>query len=1065
MNKPITSHLAVLAFLLFFFYGLQAQAQQQALFQSYSAVNLSTDSPTSVAGAGSSTVTAFAFDQTHSTGAAFDSLRNAWGLETGKSGAGLNFTFTLSHPTVVQLTMQTMATAASSNQGPNNPVAISVNGISLFQQFNDVDTSLHQVAWDIPLSMIKTDGSSNSISVYLNQSATTQYYIKSATLTPRKIYASQPTSGAGTLNTTLFAQFAETSQVTGIQDAPDNSIWTRAYGLVNGTSMIPAPTFHFKPGDLVNVDIVNMLDPTHNAELQQFEELNNLSVDETLAMDHLRHEINVPHNLNNTNLHVHGLHVDPAKDDVTIVITPNGDLPDSPSYGFPYDAPNSPVPTSDGLDEGSVSDQSVKDGNWVYQYKIPDIHLPGTHWYHPHKHGSTAAQVENGLSGSIVIMEDSSNAVVPYPSKPSSTAQGAQTDYDRQAWEDKHDRVLVIQEITNYGIQLGEANGQGRVEPAGNGGKRDVTVNGKNPYNVGAGTYDQIQPGQLERWRMINAGTNHRAISHIWLGKLNTGTNKYESATTTMYMVAADGITLSEKVEVSASKPLLLAPGNRTDVLVQFDAAGSYVLFKNFPTQDTAGNDIDYDDNIKALIARTTTGTGTNQKPTAYAQNINPYIITQNGNPIENQTYKVNWAGTADTPMAPIIKVKPITDGNNDFIDVDFAYGEIQTGAAGAGKWQPYVDAGGGGSPDTSVLMNVTVSGAVTTASPKMPTDSYLSSVAPTGTMASTPSYVSPIENSDILQSRPVSFDVSGAQVQVHGASKATNQFTLNGRIFALNDPIGNPIANSVIGAGISSANEIDMSDRRNGLLTEHFELKNRVTSYTNKTSDYGLWWWTNPGYYQQIQQSDSGEYSFSAVGMPDWESVSGLTKPGVVNSNHANADNIKAIPGLPVATTGEEWILINNSGVSHPFHIHINPFFVEEVGQLSYETFAGGDKQWVMRAVTSESAAIQRTALTDTDSAPGKAGVYQADMAVDGIVGNWWDTILIPPHGYVKVRYWFNVPNQTQVGNNISVMDNFNKEGIWVYHCHILRHEDRGMMMPVITQEKVILDDTLSTQ
>lgn len=1035
--------------LVFIFLGLQAQAQQQALYQSYSAIDFTNSTPTASAGAGSSTVTSFTFDSANSSGASFNSSVSAWALNTSESGKGLSLNFVLAHPTVVQLTMQT---AASGGKSPNNPVAISVNGVSLFQEFKDTNTSFHQVAWDIPAGMLKTDGSSNSVLIYLNNSATTEYYIKSATLTPRKIYATQGQGESfGTLNTTLFAQFAETSQVTGLQDAPDNSIWTRAYGLVHGTPMIPAPTLYFKPNDLVNVDIVNMLDPTHNAELQQFEALNNLSVDETLAMNHLRHEINVPHNLNNTNLHVHGLHVDPAKDDVTIVITPNDDRPDS--AGFPYDAPDSPVPTGEGLDEGSVSDQSVKVGNWVYQYRIPESHLPGTHWYHPHKHGSTAAQVENGLSGSIVIMENETNAVVPYPGQALGTESGAptQTNYVRQDWENQHDRMLVIQEITNYGIQLGNANQKGSVEPAGNGGKRDVTVNGKNPYNIGIDTYDQIRPGQLERWRMVNAGTNHRAISHIWLGKLNES-GKYESADTTMYLVAVDGITLSEAIEVTASKPLLLAPGNRSDVLVQFSSAGTYALFKNFPTKDTAGQPINYASGVD----------------TSNPINTNPYLITHNGDALKNQNYTVDWQGKT-TPMAPIIKVKPVSVlqenalnqtviGVNNFIDVDFAFGDIEMGEAGAGQWQPYVDAGGGGSADTSVLMNVMVKGATTTSSPKMPENSHLASIAPTGNMESTPSYVNKFANSDILQSRPVIFDVSGVQVQVHGASKPTSQFTLNGRIFALNDPIGNPIANAVIGTGISSANEIDMSDRLDGSLTEHFTFKDRVNPpYTNKTSDYGLWWWVNPGYYQEIQKNNSGEFSFTGTGMPSWESVSGLTKPGVVNSQHTNSEAIKAIPGLPVAQTAEEWILINNSGVSHPFHIHINPFFVEEVGQLSYETFSGGEKQWVMRAVTSASASIQRSALKDTDPAPGVAGVYKADMGVDGIVGNWWDTILIPPHGYVKVRYWFNVPNQTEVGNQITVQDNFNKEGIWVYHCHILRHEDRGMMMPVITQKKVI--------
>jgi hypothetical protein len=50
-------------------------------------------------------------------------------------------------------------------------------------------------------------------------------------------------------------------------------------------------------------------------------------------------------------------------------------------------------------------------------------------------------------------------------------------------------------------------------------------------------------------------------------------------------------------------------------------------------------------------------------------------------------------------------------------------------------------------------------------------------------------------------------------------------------------------------------------------------------------------------------------------------------------------------------------------------------------------------------------------------------------------------------------MRYWMNVPNQTGKDDAAVVQDNFNKIGVWVYHCHILRHEDRGMMMPVITQ------------
>lgn len=36
---------------------------------------------------------------------------------------------------------------------------------------------------------------------------------------------------------------------------------------------------------------------------------------------------------------------------------------------------------------------------------LPDFHAPGTHWYHSHKHGSTASQVANGLAGALIVPE------------------------------------------------------------------------------------------------------------------------------------------------------------------------------------------------------------------------------------------------------------------------------------------------------------------------------------------------------------------------------------------------------------------------------------------------------------------------------------------------------------------------------------------------------------------------------------------------------------------------------------------------------------------------------------
>jgi FtsP/CotA-like multicopper oxidase with cupredoxin domain len=41
----------------------------------------------------------------------------------------------------------------------------------------------------------------------------------------------------------------------------------------------------------------------------------------------------------------------------------------------------------------------------VYEYVIPDDHAGGTHWYHPHHHGSTALQVGGGAAGTILVAD------------------------------------------------------------------------------------------------------------------------------------------------------------------------------------------------------------------------------------------------------------------------------------------------------------------------------------------------------------------------------------------------------------------------------------------------------------------------------------------------------------------------------------------------------------------------------------------------------------------------------------------------------------------------------------
>lgn len=106
------------------------------------------------------------------------------------------------------------------------------------------------------------------------------------------------------------------------------------------------PTMRARPGDVLHIRLENRLPQLPEAA---------------------GHSNNVPHALNSTNLHTHGLHVSPegSSDNVYVDVGP-----------------------------GQVRD---------YRIEVPKDHVAGTFFYHPHKHGSVALQMSSGLSGALII--------------------------------------------------------------------------------------------------------------------------------------------------------------------------------------------------------------------------------------------------------------------------------------------------------------------------------------------------------------------------------------------------------------------------------------------------------------------------------------------------------------------------------------------------------------------------------------------------------------------------------------------------------------------------------------
>ena len=163
---------------------------------------------------------------------------------------------------------------------------------------------------------------------------------------------------------------------------------------------------------------------------------------------------------------------------------------------------------------------------------------PGTHWYHAHKHGSTAINVGNGMTGAFIIegdYDDSLNA---------SSSYGDYQLRDGRRWNTRAQPVLVLNQLETTPNLLGAGG------PAGTAG-RDFVVNGRLLPIV------HMQPGEIQLWRIVNTAGRNAA---------------YFMAPTGFHwrQLAQDGVQFANNnYRRSQDRPFYLAPGNRVDLLVQ----------------------------------------------------------------------------------------------------------------------------------------------------------------------------------------------------------------------------------------------------------------------------------------------------------------------------------------------------------------------------------------------------------------------------------------------------------------------------------------------------------------
>lgn len=195
-------------------------------------------------------------------------------------------------------------------------------------------------------------------------------------------------------------------------------------------------------------------------------------------------------------------------------------------------------------------------------------------------------------------------------------------------------------------------------------------------------------------------------------------------------------------------------------------------------------------------------------------------------------------------------------------------------------------------------------------------------------------------------------------------------------------------------------------------------------------------------------------------------------------------------MPQMQIDTV-EEWTLTNPvlpvNNANHPFHIHQGDFIVTEVSQPGVAIASAVRSGSTVTVTTSgpngltagDSVLVQGILLA---SDPGDAGnsAYNGTFQVASVISpteftytlagtdlpgpalansgtaGLWQTVdptisVIPAQSslaYISARDVINIPNGGGIKIRFAVKD---FPGKYVFHCHILKHEDNGMMSPVL--------------
>ena len=242
---------------------------------------------------------------------------------------------------------------------------------------------------------------------------------------------------------------------------------------LNGT--VPGPTLRLRAGDSLRVSFQNLL------------------VDQ--GSGYVHNEFSAA---DESNVHFHGLYV-------------SGELPSD----------DATVPVLPGEER-------------VYTTTLPAEHMPGTHWLHPHRHGSTALQVGGGAASAIIVEDPPGSLPAQVEAAPEVLLMVMQMELPVL------ERIALRSRDAWFGVS---------------GGALTTLVNGEVAPEI------RVEAGEWTRFRVVYAG---------WLAEELA----FRTVGCEMALLAKDGIYVRDfprLLQGSAS----IAVGGRADIMVRCQGASS----------------------------------------------------------------------------------------------------------------------------------------------------------------------------------------------------------------------------------------------------------------------------------------------------------------------------------------------------------------------------------------------------------------------------------------------------------------------------------------------------------